>query len=67
MHIISLGLETAYDRVPRDFLWWAMRKRSIPEWYVKVIQEWRVSKGCRWTNKSRLVTIEGVIMIRRYP
>ena len=23
--------------------------------------EWRVWKGCRWTNKSRLVTMEGSI------
>ena len=24
-------------------------------------REWRVRKGCRWTNKSRLVTMEGSI------
>ena len=35
--MIFLDLEKAYDRIPRDLIWWAMRKRSIPEGYVKVI------------------------------
>ena len=39
MHMIFVDLEKAYDGVPRDLIWWAMRKRAIPEWYVKVIQD----------------------------
>ena len=39
VHMIFVDLEKAYDRVPRDLMWWAMRKRANPEGYVKVIQD----------------------------
>ena len=39
LHMGFVDLEKAYDRIPRDFIWLAMRKRSVPEGYVKVIQD----------------------------
>ena len=38
LNVVFVDLEKAYDRVPRDFIWWAMRKISIQEGYVKVIR-----------------------------
>ncbi|XP_048579357.1 uncharacterized protein LOC125560947 [Nematostella vectensis] len=33
-----VDLEKAFDRVPRDILWWAMRSLGLPEWFVSTIQ-----------------------------
>ena len=37
--MVFVDLEKAYDKVSRDLIWWAMRNRSVPEGYVKVIQD----------------------------
>ena len=39
LNMIFVDLEKAYVRVPRDLIWWAMRNISIPQGYVKVIQD----------------------------
>ena len=49
--MIFVDLEKVYDRVPRDLIWWAMRKRAIPEGYVKVIQD--MYRGTRTRVKTR--------------
>ena len=28
----------AFDRVAREVVWWALRKTSVEEWLIKVIQ-----------------------------
>src|SRR5258706_155782 len=33
-----VDLEKAFDRVPREVLWWALRQPGVEEWIVKVIQ-----------------------------
>jgi hypothetical protein len=33
-----VDLEKAFDRVPREVVWWALRKLGVEEWLVKVIQ-----------------------------
>ncbi|HXJ94687.1 MAG TPA: reverse transcriptase domain-containing protein [Terriglobia bacterium] len=33
-----VDLEKAFDRVPREVVWWALRKMGVEEWLVKVIQ-----------------------------
>ena len=29
--------EKAFDRVPRDVVWWALRQSGVDEWFVRVI------------------------------
>ncbi|KAK3560984.1 hypothetical protein QTP86_023175 [Hemibagrus guttatus] len=36
---IDIDLEKAYDRVPREELWYCMRKSGVAEKYVRVVQD----------------------------
>ena len=39
VHLVFVDLEKAYDKVPRELLWWSLRKNNVPEGYIKVIQD----------------------------
>ena len=39
LHLVFVDLEKAYDRVPRELIWWSLRKKNVPEGYIKVIQD----------------------------
>ena len=38
LYMAFIDLEKAFDRVPRDVIWWAMRKLGINEWLVRLVQ-----------------------------
>ena len=38
LYLAFVDLEKAFDRVPRNVLWWAMRVVGIPEWIVNLVQ-----------------------------
>ncbi|KAI8481620.1 hypothetical protein Bbelb_406210 [Branchiostoma belcheri] len=38
LYFMFVDLEKAFDRVPREVLWWAMRKLGVQEWLVRVVQ-----------------------------
>ncbi|KAK3548490.1 hypothetical protein QTP70_013323 [Hemibagrus guttatus] len=39
LHCVFVNLEKAYDRVPREELWYCMRKSGVAEKYVRVVQD----------------------------
>ena len=38
LYLAFVDLEKAFDRVPRQVIWWAMRKLGVEEWLVRLIQ-----------------------------
>ena len=38
LYFSFVDLEKAFDRVPREVLWWALRSVGVEEWAVRVIQ-----------------------------
>ena len=39
LHMVFVDLEKTYDRVPRLLIWWSLRKKRVPEAYIKIIQD----------------------------
>ena len=39
LHCVFIDLEKAYDRVPRDEIWYCMRRKGVSEKYVRCVQE----------------------------
>ena len=37
--MVFVDLEKAYDTVPRDLIWYCLRKQEIAEEYLRVIQD----------------------------
>ena len=48
-----VDLEKAFDRVPRKVTWWALRKLSVEEWIVRLVQ------GMYANSRSRVRVGEG--------
>ncbi|XP_060770545.1 uncharacterized protein LOC132881740 [Neoarius graeffei] len=38
LYFAFVDLEKAFDRVPCEVLWWAIRRVSIPEWIIRTVQ-----------------------------
>ena len=39
LHIVFIDLEKAYDKIPRNVMWWALDKHKVPSKYVTSIKD----------------------------
>ena len=47
LYFAFVDLEKAFNRMPRDVLWWALRKLGLKEWLVKTLQSMYGNAGSR--------------------
>jgi hypothetical protein len=39
MHVIFIDLEKAYDKVPRNVIWWALQKHKVSTKYIALVKD----------------------------
>ena len=59
LHMVFVDLEKTYDRVPRELIWWSLRKKRVPEAYIKIIQD--MYEDCQTQVTTREGNTETVI------
>ena len=47
MYAAFVDLEKAFDRVPREVLWWSLRKLGVIEWVVRLVQAMYINAKSR--------------------
>ena len=39
LHLVFIDLEKAYDKIPRNVMWWSLDKYKVPSKYVTLIKD----------------------------
>ena len=39
LHMVFIDLEIAYDRVPREVIWWVLEKKRVTKRYIELVKD----------------------------
>ena len=39
LHMVFIDLEKAYDRVPREVIWWVLEKKRVTKRYIELVKD----------------------------
>ena len=67
LHLVFIDLEKAYDKIPRNIMWWSLDKHKVPSKYVTLIKDMynnvvtsvRTNDGNTVTPRLKLDFIKG--------
>ena len=58
MHVDFVDLEKAYDRVPRELIWYSLRRKCVPEAYINIIRD--MYAGCKTSVMTSAGRTKGI-------
>ena len=39
LHMVFIDFKKAYDKVPKDLIWWTLEKKGVTKRYIEIIQD----------------------------
>ena len=58
LHVVFVDLEKAYDRVPRELIWYSLRRKVVPEAYINIVRD--MYAGCKTNVTSSAGKTKGI-------
>ena len=58
LHAVFLDREKAYDMVPRELIWYSLRRKGVPEAYINIIRD--MYAGCKTSVMTSAGKTKGI-------
>ena len=58
LHAVFVDLEKAFDRVPRELIWYSLRRKGVPEANINIIRN--MYAGCKTTVMTSAGKTKGI-------